>query len=639
MNPEEARSVISAQGFLPYETLSADDSWHPLRQTAADEIIEHGWQNRHFPRIDLTPPVDWDNIAAADRSWSFHLHSWDFLGSVIATYAHTGEKRYLDWALSVAGDWARQHPVVAADRSMAWYDMAIGLRAYRIGYLLDTAARADQVSDLDFDLLLSCAALHLEALSGPDFFAAHSNHGFYVAAGQLALARRMRDLPGMDKHREQARERVNQLVRTQFTPAGVHREHSPGYHRMVLDTFQGLVEAGLLDSEEFGPLLDRIQEALAWFVLPNGRLAMFGDTNHKNVVRTGSARAVHPALEFTLDRGASGAPPEEHWRSFPDAGYFVARDRWPAGPEDFADCSYLAQTAGFHSRVHKHADDLSLVWYDHGHEILVDAGKFGYLDRTSPDSELGKAGFYYAHPSRVYVESTRAHNTVEIDHGSYRRRGIPPYGSGLLQAGEYRGVLYSGTHVRHNKSVRHARVLAFRPGAWLVVYDWLWENLDRSHTYTQRFHFAPELEVAAAGDGFEAALPGTRLHVVPLLPASPLAPVRGQQEPELLGWISRQDGELQPCWTSAFQVDGAATCSMATLFAFSDSPPVPGESTVSARGEKVGLRWAHRGQEWQLDFGRPDRDDFGFHAEHTPAPERVPTVRRMLGWLRGLTAT
>lgn len=341
MTVRQHRWTIRSREPLPYEALTTRDRWEAKRRATAYEVIDLGWQDRQFPRIDMTPPVEWDDVASSHRSWDFRLHSWDFLGPVLATADNTGEKRYLDWAIGIALDWAQRHPTIEPDRGMAWYDMAIGLRAYRLGYLVEAAARDDRVGDVDFEALLRCAELHLEALADPRFFAAHSNHGFYVAAGQSALTRRLRGLPGMGTHRDQARERVHRLIGTQFTETGVHREHSPGYHRMVGDTFQGLIEAGLVDREEFGPLLERIQGALAWFVLPDGHLAMFGDTAHKNMADSGT-RAVDPALEFVVSGGERGEPPAERWKAFTDAGYFVARDRWEGGR------SYLAQTAGFH---------------------------------------------------------------------------------------------------------------------------------------------------------------------------------------------------------------------------------------------------------------------------------------------------
>ncbi|WP_246404781.1 heparinase II/III domain-containing protein [Nocardiopsis algeriensis] len=633
MSPEEIRSALASSPTHPYETLFPDDHWGHRTQAAANKTISGVWKLRNFPEINVNPPVDWEKAASPNRAWNFHFHSWDFLSCVLAAHDRTGEPRYLSWAVQVVCDWARCHPQVAP--GMAWYDTAIGLRGYRLGYVVERAARSEHVGDADLTLLLRCAELHLEALSDDRFFAPHSNHGFYVAAGQLALTRRLRGLPGLGMHRRQARERVRQLVRTQFTPGGIHREHSPGYHLVAAATFQKLLDTGLVGEEEFRPMLDRIQEALAWFVLPNGRLAMFGDTSHVSVLREEQPHIADPALTFAVTGGTRGKAPNDRWRSFPEAGYFIARDRWPKGPEDYADCSYLAQTAAFHSRTHKHADDLSMVWYDRGHEILVDAGKFGYLDQTTPDSDLGRAGFPYAHPSRVYVESTRAHNTVEIDGASYQRRGVTPYGSGIRRAGEHRGILYCGTHVRHNRTIRHARTLALLPGEWLLVHDWLWDTAERPHTYTQRFHFAPELDLSPVGDRFAADLPDTsRLHVVPLLPATALPPVKGQREPDLLGWISRRDGELRPCWTSAYQIAGEPSCSISTLMAFGRKAPEPGLSTVDKQGERVCLRWAHEGEDWTLSFGRPDRKDFYFHMEREAVPYEPTPLQRVVDWMR-----
>jgi hypothetical protein len=42
----------------------------------------------------------------------------------------------------------------------------------------------------------------------------------------------------------------------------------------------------------------------------------------------------------------------------------------------------------------------------------------------------------YSDPNRIYVETTRAHNTVEIDGLSHPRRNVQPYGSGLVGWGE-----------------------------------------------------------------------------------------------------------------------------------------------------------------------------------------------------------
>ena len=46
--------------------------------------------------------------------------------------------------------------------------------------------------------------------------------------------------------------------------------------------------------------------------------------------------------------------------------------------------------------------------------------------RTKPGTELWKQGFWYGDPNRVFVESTHAHNTVEVGGESYNRSPVPP---------------------------------------------------------------------------------------------------------------------------------------------------------------------------------------------------------------------
>jgi hypothetical protein len=156
------------------------------------------------------------------------------------------------------------------------------------------------------------------------------------------------------------------MLEEQFSPAGVHLEHSPDYHRMVFDTFNGILEADLTKQKRIWELRDRVEASLAWFVMPNGFLANFGDTDRRKMFKDNLDESEYQveAMKFVKSRGVKGEPPQETMRAFEDSGYFIARDRWSNGTKDFEQCSYLAQICGFHSRTHKHADDLSFIWYD-----------------------------------------------------------------------------------------------------------------------------------------------------------------------------------------------------------------------------------------------------------------------------------
>ena len=77
---------------------------------------------------------------------------------------------------------------------------------------------------------------------------------------------------------------------------------------------------------------------------------------------------------------------------------------------------HLVLSAQFHSRQHKHADDLTLNYCVKGHPYLIDAGTFTY---------------HYDQLERMYIESTKAHNTIEIDGLNNSRFRLDAYGSGL----------------------------------------------------------------------------------------------------------------------------------------------------------------------------------------------------------------
>jgi hypothetical protein len=607
------RRAITSRRLRPYEILFDTDRWSSGTAERAERTITAGWGIGESRFVDLRPPIAWDEVLADDRSRHFHLHAWDPLGPVLSAFDQTRDARYLRFALAVALDWIRQYRSVDSTSPFAWYDMAIGLRALRLAYLTDAVARSPFGADAPLTELVRAVRLHQEALSDDGLFPAHSNHGFYFAAGQAALAARLPELPGMEEAGILAGDRLDRLIRDHFTTEGLHREHSPKYHWLVLDTIEGLRSAGFLDGDEHALSLRRMQEAIAWFVLPNGRLAMFGDTDHRLMVGLDWPHVDADALRFVLTGGREGAPPGETLRTFPASGYVVCRSRWPDGPHDFGDASYLAQACAFHSRTHKHADDLTFVWYDRGQEILVDAGAYGYAGKTEPGSDLWKDGFWYADPRRIYVESTRAHNTVQIDGRNIPRRQVDPYGSALVRAGESGGVYFTESAVRHWDSIHHRRVLLFRPSRWLLVLDWLLDDESEPHDFVQRFHFAPELEAEANGaNGLILELPGVEvpLHMVSLAAAALVPPVKGQEEPALLGWVSRQDRELIPCWTSGFRASDRPAHTFATLLAFGVEAPDPSMTPGLWGPDRFRVAWTQDGRTHKVTFHQPTGHPF-----------------------------
>lgn len=562
-----AGELIDAFELLPEPPLTGWFSLSEMEQDAHD-IVSTGWVYEEFDPVRVTEHPDWAAVGEANRTWGFNLHSWMFMGPLLEEHARTGERTWLETALDIALDWIGTYlGPDAPEDPMAWYDMALALRAPMLLNLLLRTARHEDLHP-QATVLIDATLWHIDELHEERAFNPNNNHGFYTAASQLHLAKHGSPLPGVDALRDDGAARLRTMADRQFAPDGAHLEHSPDYHRMLLGSFERAVQDGLVDDEDIRERIQRAAEVLGWMVQPDGFLVQFGDTP-ATYMTIDDATSLDPHTLFILSDGRRGEAPSKELAVFRDGGYAFVRSPAPQRPGELAASGYLAFSAAFHSRAHKHADDLNLVWYDRGTEILVDSGRYGYGDLLPTDSPLRKKGFYYGAPERQYVEGTRAHNTVEMDGEDQDRRNRAPYGSGIADAVQADGVFDLSARVHHADYI-HRRRVVYTPGRQLLVKDAifsqspdsrsavLWYNIDGSFELVER-------EEALA---FERFVDGDLVRLEVSGPGTLVDPVRGGQGP-LRGWRSRRDRSLEPVWSVGFTVPVETRAAVDTLFRLS----------------------------------------------------------------------
>ena len=596
---------------FPYENLTGASYLEVAKK--ASRILENGWTIGSYPVTDVHGPMNWNMPDPTLRSWSFHIHSLDMIDALLMAHHHTGEMRYLEPALNIGIDWAVQHPRNRNDAPiMAWYDMAVGMRAYRLAYLYQAAEAAEVLTDSMRQILDRTLEEHRAELADDATIIFHNNHGYYQIAGQLALGRRFAGRSeAMRALYEQGLERFGRILDMQFSTEDVHREHSPDYHRMVLNTLQGIVRSGLITDEGLRQRALGIEETLAWFILPSGQLVNFGDSDSRSVQC--SAEVAQERWDSSLMRAAATCPPHDLPRPqglkvFPDSGYAIIRTPSGAGDNPAAD-SYLAQTACFHSRTHKHADDLSFVWFDREEPLLVDAGRFGYIGKAEMGSEPWLDGSWYTDPMRLFIESTRAHNTLEFDGRNNPRRGVKPYGSAIVAAVEAQGIHAIETACKQFGTIRHERVLVFKPAEWLIVFDVFTDNLKQPHDVVQWFHAAPGSSVTSQEGGFALRTEGGQiLYAVALLPgAAPIGVETGVSEPRLQGWWSGKEREALPAPAFGFRQSQAVTGTFATLFTFAGNSRADIQaSRCNVTGRRFRLSWTEAGRHHHVAIHRDE---------------------------------
>lgn len=616
------REAVRQSEQLPYEMIEPTPDYSDAgRRREADRLAAGGPWTLAGDRIEsLLPPIDWTHPS---RTFECNLHSWRPLSILNAAYDSLGEQRHLTAATDLALDWIRtyQAPLLdlgeddalkRAERrgpTMAWNDMATGLRVYRLAFIADSAVRHGTRDDVEIALLFGSLLFHHALLSQESFFSGQHNHGHYQAYGQLAAARRLPFLPGMAEMRSLAESRCKAMIHRSFFPSGAHRENSPGYHHVILRSLVGIRQSNLLVSDA-GAIFDEAEEILGWMVMTNASLAPIGDTAPTTAGQnTANVRFSSPTVRFLLSGGADGVgPAPQGLRVVPDAGYVFFRKGG----------TYLAQTTAYHSRVHKQADHFSFVWCEDGREVLVDPGKFAYLGRVEPGSAAHKAGHRYSDPRRIYVEKTRAHNCVEIDGLNYPLRGrfSEPYGAGLRQAlVSPDGLLCTLCEGVHFGVVAHKRRLILAPGRFLLVLDWLNDPTGALHDFRQWFQLAETWSADWSGPGFKAVRnDGRRLRIASLAPAQAETLATGRTEPELLGWRSDKVASLVPSPTLSFDQTARATAIFATLLCLTEDLEVHPDSRVEAGLSGGRIAWRDDSGESVLEFGQGGDDaDVRFH--------------------------
>lgn len=546
---------------------------------AAKRVLSQGFKLGKRPAFSLSSPVDWKADPFSDRSWCFWLNSLHPLRDVLAAHQETKSQEQLRFAQSLACDWIRANAIGDESNPFAWYDMAVGLRAVRLAYLVDASARDSATDASTLWALLRGAWEHGQHLADARNFNSLTNHGIFQAFGLAAIARSLPEFSTAQAWRALGEHRLRTMFARYFSEEGVHLEHSPAYHLDMTQTLQAVLGQGLVADPRLQQLLRQAQSVTAWMIQPNGKLPMIGDSSPVPVdlKQFGSSESqLCPELVYALTHGARGRKPDQAYQIFPKAGYAVFRSHWPAAEEQWEKASYLMFFAGFHSHTHKHADDLSFTWWEAGRELLVDSGRYGY---------------YYGDPKRSYCESTRAHNTIEVDGYDRTRDQRAAYGSGLKAWGGGNGAYLVVADVPGAApQVSHRRTLVFAPGQWLVVLD---ECAGAAqHTYTQWFHFAPELAASLSGLAAKAEATGVQVHVLPLLATHQLAPilVKGQESPRLQGWTSYAQRTLTPNWALGYRATGQ-NVTIATVFTLGAESPTPVPNGCAVQADRVRLEW------------------------------------------------
>lgn len=519
---------------------------------------------KDLPHYPFSLPFDWAANPFSDRNWMFQLHGWRMLDAFFNRMAPDD----VAFIGEVMSDWWRFYQADPDATPWYWYDMSTGLRASKIAYLVHWCEENGEVVPLAPGVLQCLVTEHVSHLTNPEELN-HGNHGLSQLQGLMglldALAKTGRTLPNQSAATEFAVSNMRSILLSQLGEQGVHTEDAPDYHFFALSKIRQILDSPWWqrdDMADINALFDRAEVAKEWLVTPSMHCPPVGDSAEAAKLKRYSRLGEWPHQV----QGESMAA----WLD----GYGVVRSL----PEvALADSHYLFFQGSFHSSGHKHADCLSFVWQEGNRYRLWDSGKYGYQKDDM----------------RAYFQSTRAHNTLEIDGKDFSRSKADGYGSAIQEvvacAG---GWLLSGKVFHKRLQVTHQRILFYRPGIGVDVLDKVVNHTEAMRRYQLWWHLGEETEVAVSGQSAKVLFQGEPdlvFATASSVDCSPeLSVFRGEEKPRLLGWISREYLKFEPStcmsvsWESREPEQFFATC-----WRLASCPDVPPAFEVSPAGVKA----------------------------------------------------
>ena len=525
-----------------------------------EELLKHhlanGWPASTGFRIPINVIPDWSTYQSQSRTVRYKIHAWDMLDLILRVDSLNPNLEMLELAVNIADDWIVRHIISNQRDDFAWYDMAVGQRATKLSYMIRRLIQINADLDLVLRLILA-AQIHFSELMDMERIAAHSNHGLFQIAGLISLSQNLPWMLKSEQAAEFAHSVLKQMLSEHFSEDGLHLEHSPEYHLFMANHLTFLKESGWLSNsfDSLTDLVEKVATAADWMATPEMKVIPLGDTSNNAKM---SNLWPHSNLKFTIGT-----------KLFEKGGLLINNSVCQLGLN-----SQLVFSAQFHSRQHKQADNLNLLYHQKGKPLLVDPGTFTYQ---------------YDAKERMYCESTRAHNTVEIDNLNHSRYRHDCYGSGIKLLATVRGVIISEGIVNHTKlisskipnnqvkgsdairvKVQHRRILIERPDYFLAIIDQL--NSNEAHDYTAWYHLHPDLIL---GRSTETRLKvstdeGAVLCQIQSYDSDSNSlnydQIHGQTEPELQGWYSENGRELIPNSAIGFRFQTAST--VVTVFDF-----------------------------------------------------------------------
>lgn len=362
--------------------------------------------------------IDYNNSSITDRSIQLYISKFDSVGPYfmmlddITDFVH----RYYN-LIEIFIDEKRY---VSYEDGLIYNDWAIAGRVHN--WILFYSRACKYLTCEQRDKLITSIVYQAKLLNESHFNSRGTNHGLQQDLIYLEYLTLMCNDYDIKSQIEENYKKVIEYFYLVVSSNGVHLEHSPRYHSLIIASLINVINIYNLlniDVLELENLKENMIQYLSYITKPDGYLPEISDTDYM-------------LNEYKIK------DIKDKFKVFKDEGYAVFKN----------DNTYILFYNAYNSHYHKHSDENGLWIYRDGDIVR----------------EAGRSNYNYEDPYTKYAYSSWSHNTLIVnDRGLVDEKNIPNdynYEGTYIENYKIDENLVVGVTTRYN-DIRWKRVITY----------------------------------------------------------------------------------------------------------------------------------------------------------------------------------
>lgn len=514
----------------------ADSSSTRNKVLSCDNIIENSlFEIGSFTDIFVDIENNWftENESRILRR---ELHTNFFLEDFAHSYLVTENPKYVDYSFMLLKNWIRNFPSEEIDNvdPLAYHDEGTAIRLlfwFKYYYKMYDVLSEEQKEFLDYHV-----KKQVQVLLDDSFYSGVNNHGMFQDISIIAFSIYESDEFYKTEMFKNSLNRIEQYFKEVFTSEGIHKEHAPSYHILVLHNLKHVIlalrNANYMDEKVnyLESIYKKGEEYIINVTMPNFKLPKISDSTETDMTKTVRYKDLFdsPEYKFVTSGGKEGVEPSGRIISYPESGYFIARNGWEKSS------SYLLFLASYHMHYHKHTDDLSFILYK-DYPIFIDSGPHSYNYKN----EVTRYGY------SAFAHSTLVLNDVSLPRTDYKFDDV------YIKDYTIENNMFSVSGVNSRfKNARHTRSIEGNINTYQYKITDSIESTDRNQ-YKILFQISGDLDLYKHGNIISIFKQNTKIGELELssekgVDEISLNIIRGQKYPSIMGLEFPRKEEIKP---------------------------------------------------------------------------------------------